>query len=142
MVDPRLRRVVRPPTDELGLPRDPRQRPLDEPVRDPRARQPLLATPMIPPTPRYDEPPPTPRYDEDHRSQFYVMDSDMRHFPPPTPHLADEVYIHVPSRPVDPRQRAKALDDPRRLASFLSHPDDIDLRPHVAPRVPFVNFNK
>ncbi|KAG8336752.1 Zinc finger CCCH domain-containing protein 6 [Homalodisca vitripennis] len=124
--DPRLRRAVRPSlADDLGLPRDPRQRLLDEPVRDPRARQPLLATPLMPPA--------TPRYDEDHRPQFYRMDSDMRQFPPPTPRQDDEVYTPGPSRPVDPRQRSM---------SFPSRPDDIDLRTQMAHRVPFINYNK
>lgn len=140
VVDPRLRRVVRPPTDELGLPRDPRQRLLDEPARDPRARQPLLATPQpLLPTPVM---PATPRYDEDHRPQLYHMDSDMRQFPPPTPRLEDEVYTPGPSRPVDPRQRSKIIEDPRRTPIFPPRPDDIDLRPQMIHRVPFVNFNK
>lgn len=137
VVDPRLRRVVRPPTDELGLPRDPRQRLLDEPARDPRARQPLLATPIMPATPRYDE---------DHRPQFYRMDSDMRQFPPPTPRLEDEVYTPGPSRPMDPRQRGKMIEDPRRTPMFSPRPDDIDLRPQMGPqmvqRVSYVNYNK
>lgn len=96
------------------------------PVRDPRARGPLLATPLMPPS--ILGPPPTPRYDEDHRPQFYHMDHDMRQFPPPTPRMDEEAYIPGPSRPVDPRRK-----------QFTPRPDDIDLRP-MAQRVPFVNF--
>lgn len=131
---------MRSPTDESTLPRDPRQRLLDEPVRDPRARQPLLATPDIPPSPIMSGPPPTPRYDEDHRPQFR-MDSDMRQFPPPTPRLEDELYTPGPSRPMDPRQRNFGMEDPRR-SQFLGRPDDVDLRQQIPHRVPFMNYNK
>lgn len=138
--DPRLRWKIRSPSDaESSLPRDPRQRLIDEPVRDPRARQALLATPDIPPSPIMSGPPPTPRYDEDHRPQLFRMDSDMRHFPPPTPRMEEEVYTPGPSRPVDPRQRNLVVDDPRR-SHFPGRPDDTDLRSQIPPhRVAFIN---
>lgn len=116
-------------TDDVSLPRDPRQRLVEEPARDPRARPPLLATPAMPPSPLYTGPPATPRYDEDHRPALYHRDSDMRQFPPPTPRLDDDAvpYTPAPTRPVDPRQRH-------------ARPDDVDLRPQLTHRVPFMSF--